>query len=94
MSIIRGALADATFDRVYMYDQQFRLRKSLNPTRPWSQVDGVLWLRFIAKGASGIQNVNSYNNPQQRKILNKENAMILISKEAVFEIIALIYILA
>ena len=67
MSIIRGALADATFDRVYMYDQQFRLRKSLNPTRPWSQVDGVLWLRFIAKGASGIQNVNSYNNPQQRK---------------------------
>ena len=27
MSIIRGALADATFDRVYMYDQQFRLRK-------------------------------------------------------------------
>jgi hypothetical protein len=50
-----------------MYDQQFRLRKSLNPTRPWSQVDGVLWLRFIAKGASGIQNVNSYNNPQQRK---------------------------
>ena len=60
-------MADATFDRVYMYDQQFRLRKSLNPTRPWSQVDGVLWLRFIAKGASGIQNVNSYNNPQQRK---------------------------
>jgi hypothetical protein len=50
-----------------MYDQQFRLRKSLNPTRPWSQVDGVLWLRFVAKGASGIQNVNSYNNPQQRK---------------------------
>jgi hypothetical protein len=27
-------------------------------------------------------------------ILNKENAMILISKAAVFEIIALIYILA
>jgi hypothetical protein len=42
MSIIRGALADATFDRVYMYDQQFRLRKSLNPTCPWSQVDGML----------------------------------------------------
>ena len=79
--------------RVYMYGQQFRLRKSLNPTRPWSQVDGVLWLRFIAKGASGIQNVNSCNNPQQREI-RKENAMILISKEAVFEIIALIYILA
>ena len=48
-------MVDATFDRVCMYDQQFRLRKSLNPTRPWSQVDGVLWLRFVAKGASGIQ---------------------------------------
>jgi hypothetical protein len=32
------------------------LCKSLNPTRPWSPVDGVLWLRFVAKGASGIQN--------------------------------------
>jgi hypothetical protein len=51
-------MVDATFDRVCMYDQQFRLRKSLNPTRPWSQVDGVLWLRFVAKGASGIQNFN------------------------------------
>jgi hypothetical protein len=38
MSIIRGALADASFDRVYISDQQFRVRKSLNPTRPWSQV--------------------------------------------------------
>lgn len=27
MSIIRGALSNATFDKVYMYDQQFRLRK-------------------------------------------------------------------
>jgi hypothetical protein len=35
---IRGALADASFDRVYISDQQFRVRKSLNPTRPWSQV--------------------------------------------------------
>jgi hypothetical protein len=62
-------MVDATFDRVCMYDQQFRLRKSLNPTRPWSQVDGVLWLRFVAKGASGIQNFNSCNNPQQQKML-------------------------
>ena len=66
MSIIRGALSDATFDRVYTYDQQFRLRVSLNPTRSWAQIDGVLWLRFVAKGASGmpIQNVNI--NSQQK----------------------------
>jgi hypothetical protein len=50
MAIIRGAISDATFDRVYMYDQQFRLRMSLNPTNSWSQIDGTLWLRFNAKG--------------------------------------------
>jgi hypothetical protein len=37
LGTVKLALADATFDRVYMYDQQFRLRKALNPTRPWSQ---------------------------------------------------------
>ena len=56
MSIIRGASTDAPFSRVYSYDQQFRLRMSFNPTRSWSQIDGNLWLRFIAKGAQGSQN--------------------------------------
>jgi hypothetical protein len=41
MAIIRGAISDAMFDRVYMYDQQFRLRMSLNPTNSWSQIDGT-----------------------------------------------------
>ena len=63
MSIIRGALSDSSFDQVYLYDQQFRLRKALNPSRPWSQIDGNLWLRFIAKAPT--QNVTTNN--QQRK---------------------------
>ena len=42
MAIIRGAISDATFDRVYMYDQQFRLRMSLNPRNSWSHIDGTL----------------------------------------------------
>jgi hypothetical protein len=50
MAIIRGAISDATFDRVYMYDQQCRLRMSLNQTNSRSQIDGTLWLRFIIKG--------------------------------------------
>ena len=58
MSIIRGASTDAPFSRVYMYDQQFRLRISVNQTRSWSQIDGNLWLRFIAKGALGSQSVS------------------------------------
>jgi hypothetical protein len=65
MAIIRCAISDATFDRVYMYDQQFRLRMSLNPTNSWSQIDGTLWLRFIAKGASGLQNSTLSNNGSQ-----------------------------
>jgi hypothetical protein len=64
MAIIRGAISDATFDRVYMYDQKFRLE--LNPTNSWSQIDGTLWLRFIAKGASGLQNSTLSNNGSQR----------------------------
>jgi hypothetical protein len=40
MSIIRGAVVDALFYRVYQYDQQFRLRIAYNQTRTWSQIDG------------------------------------------------------
>ena len=39
---------------------------SLNPTNSWSQIDGTLWLRFIAKGASGLQNSTLSNNGSQR----------------------------
>ena len=56
MAIIRGAISDAPFDRVYMYDQQFRLRMAINPNNSWSNIDGTLWLRFIAKGSTGVQN--------------------------------------
>jgi len=56
---IRGATLDATFDRVYMYDQQFRLRVAQDPTRSWSHIDGVLWLRFISgKGTYGTPILN------------------------------------
>jgi hypothetical protein len=39
----------------YNYDKQFRLRIAQNPIRSWSQIDGNLWLRFIARGALGGQ---------------------------------------
>ena len=39
MVTIRGATLDATFDRVYMYDQQFRLRVAQDPARSWSHID-------------------------------------------------------
>ena len=51
MILIRGAVSDALFERVYNYDKQFRLRIAQNSIRSWSQIDGNLWFRFIAKGA-------------------------------------------
>lgn len=55
MSLIRGAVSDATFDKVYNYDKQFRLRIEQNPTKSWAQIDGNLWLRFVSKDALGGQ---------------------------------------
>jgi hypothetical protein len=56
MSIIRGAVADTPFERIYQYDRQFRLRVAQNHTKSWAQIDGFLWLQFIAKGAQGVSN--------------------------------------
>ena len=53
MSVIRGAIVDAPFERVHQYDRQFRLRVSQNHTKSFAQIDGFLWLQFIAKGAQG-----------------------------------------
>jgi hypothetical protein len=50
MSIIRGAVVDAHFNRVYQCDQQFRLRIAYNQTRTMAQIDGNSWLQFIARG--------------------------------------------
>jgi hypothetical protein len=38
------------FKHVYQCDQQFRLRIAYNQTRTMSQIDGNLWLQFIARG--------------------------------------------
>ena len=50
MSIIRGAVVDAHFNRVYQCDQQFLLRIAYNQTRTMSQIVGNVWLQFIARG--------------------------------------------
>jgi hypothetical protein len=55
MILIRGAVSDALFERVYNYDKQFRLRIAQNPIRSWSQIDGNLCFRFIARGTLGGQ---------------------------------------
>lgn len=55
IALIRGVVTDAPFERVYQYDQQFRLRVAQSPTKKWSQIDGNSWFRFIAKGAYGEQ---------------------------------------
>jgi len=32
----------------YIYDQQIRLRVSRDHTKNWAEINGQLWLRFIA----------------------------------------------
>ncbi|VDI42630.1 Hypothetical predicted protein [Mytilus galloprovincialis] len=66
MSIIRDAISDAPFDRVYQYDRQFRLRVSLNHSKSWSEIDGFLWLKFIAKGSQGTPNPVVYQANLQK----------------------------
>ena len=50
MSTIRGT--NVQFDKIYRYDQQFRLRMENNPTRFWASIDGILWFTIIANGSS------------------------------------------
>lgn len=52
ITIIRNAASEFPQSRWLLYDQQFRLRLSRNPTRSWANIDGELWLRFIATAAS------------------------------------------
>ena len=58
LSIIRGA--GVPFERIYRYDQQFRLRMANNPTRSWSSIDGILWFTIIANGTSNTTTSVNY----------------------------------
>jgi hypothetical protein len=45
--IIRNIAEERPSSTWLLYDQQFRLRVSRNPTKCWASIDGELWLRFI-----------------------------------------------
>ena len=45
--IIRNIAEERPSSTWLLYDQQFRLRVSRNPTKSWASIDGELWLRFI-----------------------------------------------
>ena len=63
MSTIRGT--NVQFDKIYRYDQQFRLRMANNPTRSWASIGGILWFTIIANGSS----LNTTN--QQIQVSNR-----------------------
>ena len=46
MSTIREAVKDTSREQWYIYDQQFRV--SRDHIKNWAEVDGQLWVRFIA----------------------------------------------
>jgi hypothetical protein len=47
MYIIRNIAEESPSSRWLLYDLQFRLRVSRNPTKSWASIDGELWLSFI-----------------------------------------------
>jgi len=60
ITILRNAAAEFPASKWLLYDQQFRLRISRNPSRSWANIDGELWLRFIASAATN--SVFSFKN--------------------------------
>ncbi|CAG2258146.1 unnamed protein product [Mytilus edulis] len=73
MSVVRlGAKRNPNNLGWKLYDEQFRLRKALDPASSWAIVDSELWLLYMAD-SSGTQNlevVSSGNsNKQDRELL-------------------------
>jgi hypothetical protein len=87
MSIIKGAVVDAPFNRVYQYDQQFRLRIACNQTRTWSQIDGN---NLSQKGRKVVK----ARQQLRFQFLLKSHVKILISEKNVSKSIVCINILA
>ena len=65
ISIIRNVAEENPTCRWLVYDQQFRLRISRNPTMAWNSIDGELWLRFIATSVGRSKSI-----PPQRTTTN------------------------
>ena len=87
MSIIKGAVVDAPFYRVYQYDQQFRLRIAYNQIRTWSQIDDYNLSQKGHKVVTARQELSF-------QFLLKSHVMILISEKDVSKPIVCINILA
>jgi hypothetical protein len=54
MSITRSAATNVPFEKMYKYDQQFRLRMARDHRRSWATIDGQLWLQFVATGGHSV----------------------------------------
>jgi hypothetical protein len=67
MSIIRNAVPDVPFVKMYKYDQQFRLRMARDHRRSWSTIDGQLWLQFVATGGHSV----TQNTPRMSYTVNR-----------------------
>ena len=67
MSIIRSAVPDVPFEKMYKYDQQFRLRMARDNRRSWATIDGQLWLQFVATGGHSV----AQNTPRMPYTVNK-----------------------
>lgn len=67
MNIIRSASKLCSTLGWKSYDEQFRQRKSIDPTSPWDQIDHELWLLYISNGQT---HSNQFLPRQYRNIPN------------------------
>ncbi|VDH91302.1 Hypothetical predicted protein [Mytilus galloprovincialis] len=77
MSVVRlGAKKNPNNLGWKLYDEQFRLRKALDPASSWAIVDSELWLLYMAD-SSGTQNLevvsSGYNTFSANRNVNKKS---------------------
>jgi hypothetical protein len=87
MSITRSAATNVPFEKMYKYDQQFRLRMARDHRRSWATIDGQLWLQFVATGGHSV----TQNTPRMSYTVN-QRVMTIISKVIVHVYIVYIII--
>ena len=73
IKILRTAAYTSPGNGWINYDEQFRLRKAINPNAPWGELKSALWLTTVGSGSYNYHNSNNYNtgvqqNTQQQKI--------------------------
>ena len=65
MHSVRMAAVRGYADGWISYDEQYRLRKALNPASSWSVVDSELWMLYVSTPNANSSYTHYYTPPNQ-----------------------------